>query len=256
MAYYCGQVFGKKLIRRRFLELSPNKYFGAKGRFLFPRLRPFMNVSRFYIYIYIFDLILWGAFWEGILVVLGGSSVPKPTSRKPWKLPSSVTQVPHLPTGRGMFFGWGEGMFWDRDPFFFLGNGGPSFSSTPTSRWRFWAPEPKGGLHSRCGFGLNVPLTRCFLAAYVGSFLVVCLIGAMLQFRNGGCPFRALISAVARIKPERRSHDVPPCKVSRTTCNKTSFLSFPAMTRTGATAAEKAFPCFLTSLKPTPRTGL
>ncbi|CAJ1393876.1 unnamed protein product [Effrenium voratum] len=25
MAYYCGQVFGKKLIRRRFLELSPNK---------------------------------------------------------------------------------------------------------------------------------------------------------------------------------------------------------------------------------------
>lgn len=25
MAYYCGQVFGKKLIKRRFLELSPNK---------------------------------------------------------------------------------------------------------------------------------------------------------------------------------------------------------------------------------------
>mmetsp|Transcript_19300 Transcript_19300/g.30816 ORF Transcript_19300/g.30816 Transcript_19300/m.30816 type:complete len:467 (-) Transcript_19300:53-1453(-) len=25
MAYYCGQAFGKKLIRRRFLELSPNK---------------------------------------------------------------------------------------------------------------------------------------------------------------------------------------------------------------------------------------
>ncbi|CAE7897814.1 cdsA [Symbiodinium necroappetens] len=25
MAYYCGQLFGKKLIRRRFLELSPNK---------------------------------------------------------------------------------------------------------------------------------------------------------------------------------------------------------------------------------------
>ncbi|CAK9012329.1 unnamed protein product [Durusdinium trenchii] len=25
MAYYCGQIFGKKLIRRRFLELSPNK---------------------------------------------------------------------------------------------------------------------------------------------------------------------------------------------------------------------------------------